>query len=80
MRADGGGLAEVQRVRQYFPETWLWDELMTDAQRPGATLPVERPGLHHHLDAARRRPVSKDKGLGIAEDELKVFQPFFVQR
>ena len=26
-----GGLAEVQRVRQYFPETWIWAETLTDS-------------------------------------------------
>jgi len=30
-QAGGQGLAEVQRVRQFFPETWLWAEMTTGA-------------------------------------------------
>ena len=45
LQADSGvtvpqGLAEVQRVRQFFPETWLWTDLTTDEQGH-AVLPVE---------------------------------------
>jgi len=70
------GLAEVQRVRQYFPETWLWTELMTNADG-NATLAVQAPDSITTW-MLRAVAMSKDKGLGIAEDQLTVFQPFFL--
>ena len=70
------GLAEVQRVRQYFPETWLWTELMTNADG-NATLSVQAPDSITTW-MLRAVALSKDKGLGVAEDQLTVFQPFFL--
>ncbi|MDO8614037.1 MAG: MG2 domain-containing protein, partial [Dehalococcoidia bacterium] len=35
-------LAEVQRIRQFFPETWIWDEVTTDGEGR-ASLPVQAP-------------------------------------
>jgi CD109 antigen len=81
MEADTGEpgeeLAEVERVRQYFPETWLWQELLTDASGK-ATLRVTTPDsiTIWKLQAVA---LSREKGLGIAEDELRAFQPFFAQ-
>ncbi len=71
------GLAEVQRIRQYFPETWIWEELTTDSDGK-ASLPVEAPDsiTTWVLHAVALSP---DKGLGIAEGELTVLQPFFIQ-
>jgi CD109 antigen len=75
--ASTGGLAEVQRVRQFFPETWIWDETLTD--RGGkATLDVEAPDSITTWDL-RAVAVSPEKGLGISETSLRVFQPFFLQ-
>ena len=70
-------LAEVQRVRQFFPETWLWAHVMTD-EEGRATLPVEAPDSITTW-MLRGVALSKEHGLGIAEAELRVFQPFFVQ-
>jgi len=70
------GLAEVQRVRQYFPETWIWKELTTDANG-NATLSLQAPDSITTWDLSAVA-ISKEKGLGVAEDELKVFQPFFL--
>ena len=70
-------LAEVQRVRQFFPETWLWADVMTD-EEGRATLPVEAPDSITTW-MLRGVALSKEHGLGIAEAELRVFQPFFVQ-
>ena len=70
-------LAEVQRVRQFFPETWLWTDVTTgDSGR--ATLPVEAPDSITTW-MLRAVALSKEHGLGIAESELRVFQPFFLQ-
>ncbi len=72
-----GSLAEVQRVRQFFPETWIWEEVMTGADGSG-TLPVTSPDSITTWDL-RAVAISPDKGLGIAEASHRVFQPFFLQ-
>jgi len=69
-------LAEVQRVRQFFPETWLWTDIVTDASGK-ATMQVTVPDSITTW-MLRAVAVSKDKGLGVAEDSLLVFQPFFL--
>ena len=71
------GLAEVQRVRQFFPETWLWADVMTDADG-NATLPATAPDSITTWNL-RAVGVSPEHGLGIANAELTVFQPFFLQ-
>jgi CD109 antigen len=70
-------LAEVQRIRQYFPETWIWTEVMTDAQGR-ATLPVEAPDSITTW-VLRAVALSQEQGLGVAEGGLIVLQPFFIQ-
>ena len=74
---SGEGLVEVERVRQYFPETWLWEEVVTNAQG-GASLEVNVPDTITTW-MLRAVALSKEKGLGVAEDELKAFQPFFLK-
>ena len=71
------GLAEVQRVRQFFPETWIWDSLQTDANGRIAKQFTAPDSITTWM--LRAVALSKDKGLGIAEAQLKVFQPFFLQ-
>jgi CD109 antigen len=71
-----GQLAEVQRVRQFFPETWLWTDLVTDASGK-STMKVTVPDSITTW-MLRAVAVSKEKGLGVAEDSLLVFQPFFL--
>jgi len=75
--ANAAGLAEVQRIRQYFPETWIWTDIMTDAQGR-ATLPVEAPDSITTW-VLRAVALSQEQGLGVAEGELTVLQPFFIQ-
>ena len=77
--ADAGGeqpLAEVQRIRRFFPETWLWSSLTTGADGL-ASLPVEAPDSVTTW-VLRAVAMSKEHGLGISESSLKVFQPFFL--
>jgi CD109 antigen len=75
--ADGGaGLAEVQRVRQFFPETWLWQDTLTD-DNGQASLTVEVPDTITTW-MLRAVALSREKGLGVAESELRTFQPFFL--
>ncbi|HEY3107844.1 MAG TPA: alpha-2-macroglobulin family protein [Chloroflexota bacterium] len=73
---DRDRLAEVQRVRQLFPETWLWRDLQTDA----AGRASQRVQVPDSITTWSLRAValSKERGLGVAEAELRVFQPFFV--
>jgi CD109 antigen len=70
------GLAEVQRVRQFFPETWIWSKIKTDASGK-ATIKADVPDSITTW-MMRAVAVSKSKGLGIAEGQLTVFQPFFL--
>ncbi|MBE9477955.1 MAG: hypothetical protein IMY81_01775 [Chloroflexi bacterium] len=76
-KMSGAGLVEVERVRQYFPETWLWDEI-TVGDNGKASLSVDVPDTITTW-MLRAIAISRDKGLGIAENELKAFQPFFVK-
>ena len=72
-----GGLAEVQRVRQFFPETWIWEELTTDAGGKASKTFAAPDSITTWM--LRAVALSKEKGLGIGEVQLRVFQPFFVQ-
>jgi CD109 antigen len=73
---SGAGLADVERVRQFFPETWLWieDTTGTDGR---LLLNVTVPDTITTW-MLRAVAISKEQGLGIAEDELVAFQPFFL--
>jgi CD109 antigen len=70
------GLAEVQRVRQFFPETWIWATLDTEPDGSGK-LSVVAPDTITTWQL-RAVGISQEKGLGVAEDQLRVFQPFFL--
>ena len=71
------GLAEVERVRQFFPETWLWADVMTD-ESGSVVLPATAPDSITTW-SLRAVGMSPEYGLGIAEAELTVFQSFFLQ-
>ena len=64
-------------MRQFFPETWIWDETITDDSGK-ATLTYEAPDSITTWDL-RAVALSPENGLGIAEASLTVFQPFFLQ-
>jgi CD109 antigen len=70
------GLAEVEQVRQFFPETWLWFDTVTDTNG----IATEKVTVPDSITTwmLRAVAVSKDKGLGVAESSLTVFQPFFL--
>ena len=74
---SGGGLAEVERVRQYFPETWLWQEVITDSKGE-ATVDVEVPDTITTW-MLRAVALSQEHGIGIDEAQLVTFQPFFLK-
>jgi len=70
------GLAEVQKVRQYFPETWLWQNVITDASGK-ASVQVQVPDTITTW-MLRAVALSQESGLGVAESQLTAFQPFFL--
>ncbi|MCW3992626.1 MAG: alpha-2-macroglobulin, partial [Candidatus Bathyarchaeota archaeon] len=70
-------LAEVTRVRQFFPETWIWDSVETGPDGRGS-LDVVAPDTITTWQL-RAVGISREKGLGISEDSLRVFQPFFLK-
>ena len=74
--APSENLAEVQRVRQFFPETWIWQDVHTDADGR-AVLPVEAPDSITTW-VLRGVGMSKEHGLGMGDSTLRVFQPFFL--
>ena len=73
---DQDELAEVERVRQFFPETWVWEpELLTDDSGM-AEVDLSAPDS---ITTWRLHAVSSSPdGFGIAETGLKVFQDFFI--
>ena len=77
INGQASDLAEVERVRQFFPETWLWEEIIVDADGK-ISIPVTVPDTitTWMLHAVA---ISKDTGLGMAEDALVAFQPFFLK-
>ncbi|MFW6055902.1 MAG: alpha-2-macroglobulin family protein [Chloroflexota bacterium] len=74
--ANGEGLVELERVRQYFPETWIWEELET-GNNGRASLDVTVPDTITTW-MLRAVGISREFGLGIAEAQLVAFQPFFL--
>jgi CD109 antigen len=72
----GDGLAEVERVRQFFPETWIWmPDVLTDAGgRANLDLTTPDSITTWRLHAVASGP----DGIGISETGLTVFQDFFI--
>jgi len=73
---DTGALAEVQRVRQYFPETWLWQNVITGANGKASVQVIVPDTITTWM--LRAVALSKENGLGVAESQLTAFQPFFL--
>jgi CD109 antigen len=74
--APASDLAEVQRVRQFFPETWLWETVKTDDSGRAALNVTVPDSITTWM--LRAVALSKTHGLGISESQLTVFQPFFL--
>ncbi|MBN1421751.1 MAG: hypothetical protein JXP34_23460 [Planctomycetes bacterium] len=78
---DGGGseygLAEPSRVRQFFPETWVWEPMLLTDTAGRATLELTSPDS---ITNWKLRAVStSEAGVGIGAGDLVVFQDFFVE-
>ena len=70
-----GPLAEVTRIRQFFPETWLWmPDLLTE---PDGTATIDLTAPDSITTWRLHATSTSDSGLGMAESELLVFQEFF---
>ncbi len=69
-------LVEVERVRQFFPETWVWiPDLLTDEDgRVNIDLKAPDSITTWKLHAVSCGP----EGIGIAQSQLRVFQDFFI--
>ncbi len=71
------GLAEVQRVRQFFPETWYWNPSLLTDRSGHAAVQLTVPDT---ITTWRLHAVSSSaEGIGMVETSLKVFQDFFVE-
>jgi len=73
---DTASQSQPQRIRQFFPETWIWSDLMTDADGRAVHTATAPDSITTWM--FRAVALSRELGLGIGEAELRVFQPFFV--
>ncbi|MEJ2146493.1 MAG: alpha-2-macroglobulin family protein [Acidobacteriota bacterium] len=80
----GSGPAQVPpRLRQFFPETWVWEPILLSDDTGKATLTLTAPDsiTSWALAVVGTTPdVSGDEaGILFGESELTVFQDFFVE-
>ncbi|XP_074839737.1 alpha-2-macroglobulin-like isoform X2 [Carettochelys insculpta] len=70
--------AEVETVRKYFPETWIWDLVPVNSSG-GAELPLTIPDTITEWKA-NAFCTSSDTGFGLSPTvSLRAFQPFFLE-
>ncbi|MGQ9590550.1 MAG: alpha-2-macroglobulin family protein [Planctomycetota bacterium] len=70
------------RVRQYFPETWVWEPLLFTDDSGRATLRLEAPDsiTSWHLSVVATAPgTGSDPGIVFGANDVTVFQDFFVE-
>ncbi|HUV14154.1 MAG TPA: alpha-2-macroglobulin family protein, partial [Acidobacteriota bacterium] len=74
---------DAPRVREFFPETWVWNPmLLTDDEgkaRLTLTAPDSITGWKLAVVSTCPRESSNQPGIGFGEGELTVFQEFFVE-
>ena len=71
-----GAPSEAVRVRQYFPETWVWEPMLITDESGRVTVELEAPD---NITGWKLSAVaSSASGIGFAEAELTAFQEFFV--
>ncbi len=72
---SGGG--DAVRVRQYFPETWVWEPLLITDDDGRASLDLTAPDS---ITGWKLSAISSSSaGIGFGEAELTAFQEFFVE-
>jgi len=65
------------RVRQFFPETWVWQPLLLTDESGRATLSLTAPDS---ITSWKLSVVtSSSAGIGFGESDLTAFQDFFVE-
>lgn len=74
---SGGDFQEPDRVRSFFPETWVWNPQLLTGADGSARLELTAPDsiTTWKLHALSTSPL----GMGVAESHLRVFQDFFVE-
>ncbi len=82
--ADFQGQApESPRLRQYFPETWVWQPKLLTDEEGRATLKLQAPdsitGWKLAAVATHPDPAPGMPGISFGEAELTVFQDFFLE-
>ncbi len=81
--APGGQAAapDMPRVRQYFPETWVWNPTLLTDETGKARLTLTAPDsiTSWKLAAVATRADSAGSGIGFGETSLTVFQDFFIE-
>jgi CD109 antigen len=86
--AEGGGRSnqtapEAPRVREFFPETWVWNPMLFTDDEGKAQLTLTAPdsitGWKLAVVSTCPKDSSNQPGIGFGEGELKVFQEFFVE-
>ena len=72
----GGTPSEPVRVRQYFPETWVWEPMLITDENGRVTVELEAPD---NITGWKLSAVATSaSGIGFGEAELTAFQEFFV--
>jgi CD109 antigen len=76
---QGGSAPPAVRVRQFFPETWVWEPLRLTDESGRTTLELTAPDsiTGWKLAVVGTAP-GTSPGIVFGEDDLTVFQDFFV--
>jgi CD109 antigen len=72
---------EVPRVRQFFPETWVWEPTLLTDETGKARLSLTTPDsiTGWQLSVVSIVSGSENSGIGFGEANLVAFQEFFVE-
>lgn len=76
---DSGGLTKVTRVRQFFPETWIWTSLDVGDSGSAASVDVAPDTITSWSLRAWATHPTAGVGIAVPSVPLTVFKPFFVQ-
>ncbi len=81
--SDIGPAPVPPRLRQFFPETWVWEPALLTDNTGKATLTLTAPdsitGWSLAVVGTTPDVAESDAGIFFGESELKVFQEFFVE-
>ncbi len=74
---DDGSAPDAVRVRQFFPETWVWNPTLLTGEDGRATLTLTVPDSITSWSVST--VATAPGGIGFGASELTVFQEFFVE-